>query len=573
MFKKIPYLYFVILFLILIIPGCGKNYKSPYDDQINQVTDEEIENYLSTICLTLGGHIGYEAVGHCGQCGGMTPCCNMAICDACAAAQGVCPFCLKKVDWTKNTDPEKEVPLLLAILVRSDNLRARQVAIHALTQIKQPGMIELMMRYSSEKMLSLELARAVGEFKDGRYIRFLKRVLQQYAGDDYFGDDMGDTEIQYYLSNAVQAAAASLAKIGNKNAINVLLKSAKKGKLWERCFAIKALGSCKDWRVKKVLTDCLKEFFAKNSDWKWIPGRDLIGATLKSLSQTSDKETALLVIHYIRNPGCDFLYDELKSCLSQIGQPAVPELIAAIKEDLDKDIYDWGRQTLMEALGDIRDPRAIPFFIEILDRSYPDQYRERDFKGLALAGLGKLKAKETLEIISREIINGKDESTRYMAAHALGQIGGHEAFIILEEKLKKSDSDWVVRECLASLNSIAFNEIKTDEIKLKASRITAEKSGFESAFQLMHQPILDGEAWPIDYFFEILNNVPMKRNFYNVVELLHTNNKKIFNETVVFLNELTKLHIKVKFSDSNKKRGEAKQKFWNWFQKHHQELK
>jgi len=561
-----------MVFLIFTFLHCGVNYESPYDDQVSNVTDEEIEAYLKTICLTLGGHIGYEAVGTCGQCGGMTPCCNMAICDACAAAQGVCPFCLKKVDWTKNTDPEKEIPILIAILARSDNLKARQVAIHALTQIRQPGTIEPMMRYANEKMLSLELVKAVGAFKEARFIGYLKRVLQQYAGDDYFGDDRGDIETQYYLSNAVQEAAASLAKIGTKKALDILLRSAKRGKLWERCFAIRALGNCEDKRVKQVLTACLKEFFAKDEDWKWIPGRDLIGATLQSLSHVGDKQAALLVMHYIRNPGCDFLYDELKNCLSKIGKPAVPEITNAIREDLSDKVYDWGRLSLLEALGDIGDTRAIPFFIEMLDRSYDDDYMRGDIKGVCLQGLGKLKASESLDRIARELTNGEDESIRQAAAHALGEIGGAEAFAILEEKLEKSDTEWVVRECLASLNAIAFKEMKTGEAKLKASKITAKKSSYEAAFQLMYQSLKNGELWPVDFFFEILSDVPMRRNFYNVVELLKTNNEKTYGKTLAFLNNVTKLNIKSSFNDSNNDKLEVTQTFWRWFQKHYQEL-
>lgn len=569
--KRLVDFRYIVLLLILILPKCGVNYNYPYDEQIGKITDEEIENYLGAICLELGGHIGLTAIGRCGQCGGMTPCCNMQICGACAGAQGVCPFCLKKVDWTKNTDPETEVPLLLAVLVRSNNLKARQIAIHALTQIKDPETIETMMRYSNEKMLSKELAVAVGVFKDARYVGFLKKVLH-YAGNDYFGDDE-DIETQYYLSYAAQAAAQSLAQIGNRRALDVLFKSAKKGKLWERYYAIGALGNTEDARAKQTLISCLKEFFAKDEEWKWIPGRDLIGATLKSLAKIGDRETALLVIYYIRNPGCDFLYEDLRQCLASIGKPAVPELIAAIDEDFNNNLYDWGRQILVEALGDIGDSRAVPFLIEMLNATYPDQWSERDFKGMALKGLGKLRAKEALNHIAHELVHGKDESTRQSAAHALGQIGSSQAFRILEDKLKQSDTKWVVRECLASLNSIAFHEINTDEVKLKATTITADKGSFESAFQLMYQPLLDGEAWGIDFFFEILDKIPMQRNFYNIVELLNTNNKKIFEKTITFLKRLTKLKVKAKFNDPPEKKAEVTQKLFTWFQQNYQSLK
>jgi HEAT repeat protein len=410
----------------------------------------------------------------------------------------------------------------------------------------------------------------VGVFQDARYIGFLKKVLQ-YAGDDYFGDDQ-DIEAQYYLSYAAQAAAHSLAKIGTQKAINILVHSAKRGKLWERYYAIGALGSINEPRVRETLTECLSEFFAKDSDWKWIPGRSLIGATLKSLANVGNKETALLVIQYTRNPGCDFLYEELKACLASIGKSAVPELIAAIREDFDNNLYDWGRLILVEALGDIGESQAVPFLTELLDWPYPDHWAERDFKEIALQGLGKLQAHNALDQIERELFKGKEESTRQAAAHALGLIGGAESFAILEEKLKTSDSQWIERECLASLNTIAFKEINTDDVKLIASSITATKSGAESAFQLTYQSVVDEEPWAIDFFFENLPDVPMQRNFYQVVELLNINNKKIFTKTLAFVQALTNLNSNVAFSDAAEKKYAFTQALWKWYQEHYSEL-
>lgn len=560
-----------IIILIVTLSHCGANHHYLFDEKVDMITREEIESYCGQICLELGGHIGLTAIGRCGECGGMTPCCNMQICDACAVARGVCPFCLKKVDWTKNTDAETEVPILLAILAHYDDIKTRRVAIHALTQIKYQGTLRTMMRYAHEKMLSKERAEAVGVFKDARYIGFLKKVLGT-AGDDYFGDEQ-DIETQYYLSYAAQAAAQSLAELGDKRAVDVLLRSAKKGTLWERCYAIRALGNTADPRTRQTLTSCLKEFFDKDEEWKWIPGRDLIGATLKSLAKTGDKKTALLVIYYIRNPGCDFLYEELKQCLSSIGRPAVPELITAIEEAIDNNIYDWGIQILVEALIDIGDPRAIPFFMELLSAQYPDQWRRRDFNGLALQGLGRLRAREALDHVAHEVNYGTDEATRQSAAHALGQIGGLEAFQILEEKLKKSDTQWVERECLASLNSIAFNELDADDIKLKAVHITAEKGGAETAFHLVYQSVRDGEAWGRALFFEIIDEVSLQKNFYNIVDLLNTRSQEVFEETVSFLGEITEEKVGIAFDDPPERRSEVQQILYAWFQVNHQKLK
>jgi len=566
--KTFKYGYYIIFALFMIV-SCGQHYTNPYKRQIQEITDEEITQYVGSLCLELGGHIGLTAIGHCGQCGGMTPCCNMQICDACAASQGVCPFCMKKVDWTKNTDPEQEIPVLLAVIGRSDNLRARQVAIHALTQIHEPQTLEVMMRYSDEIMLSKEFAVAVAAFRDARYTGFLKRVLQ-YARDDYFGDD-DDIEMQYYLSYAAQAAAHGLATIGTEQAVNILLNSAKKGNLWERYYAIGALGNVNEPRVRQTLTQCLKEFFDKDSDWKWIPGRDLIGATLKSLASIGDRETALLVIGYTRDPGCDFLYEELKSCLVSIGRPAIPELIAAIEEDLNNGLYDWGRLILVEALGDIADAQAVPFLMELLDWKYPDQWSGRDFKEIALRGLGHVKAHDALEKIERELLEGKEESIQQAAAYALGLIGGTRSFAILATKLEGSDAQWVERECLASLITIAFKELNTPDMKLRASQITAHKSGPEAAFQVMYQPVMNSESWAVDFFFDNLSDVPMQRNFHQIVELLNTDNKPIFTKTCQFLKTLTKIDSGVSFSDPTQEKDTFKQTLWTWYQEQYAE--
>jgi HEAT repeat protein len=374
--------------LILWNIGCGVNHTTMYDDAVKDIPDPEIEAYVNTICLSLGGHIGYEAIGHCSQCGGMTPCCNMQICDRCAAARGVCPFCLKKVDWTKNTDPDTEVPLLLAILARYEDIRARQVAVYALIQIREEGTLEFMMRYANEKLLARELSRAVGEFKDERFIFYLERALKQYTTDDYLGE--GDIEEQYYLSQAAQEAASGLAAINNERSIAVLLRSAEYGKLWERVFAIRALAQCPGEKVRTVLTGCLDEFFAKKDDWKWIPGRDLIGATLDALAHTGNKENALQVLEYMRNPGCDFLYEDLKKCLAAIGQPAIPDMIVMVRQDLKDGIFDWGRLSIIEALGEIGDTAAVPFLMELIDMEYPDEYTGRDFIYAAQQSLNKI---------------------------------------------------------------------------------------------------------------------------------------------------------------------------------------
>jgi len=523
-------------------------------------------SYQNTICLGIfRGEIVLPALGHGRICGHPTPNCNQAYCAACAAGLGVCDVCGKKNNWTKNTDPVTEVPLLLAILKNSPDIEAKRVAVYALSQIKEPGTLQKLMAYSQDRMLYMQLAIAVGEFKDEHYLGFLQMVL-------HGARDAGDTELQYYIAQSAEAAAKSLAIIKTDKARNILVNAARHGRLWERYYALSVLGDFYDDQARQTLKVCLKEFFAKDDNWKWIPGRDLIGATLSSLSRNGDEEAARLVLGYIINPGCDFLYEDLRKCLSSIGQTVVQDIINAITGNLRDKPNDYANQILLEALGDIGDQTAVDFFISLVDTTYEDTYLERDIKNKALEGLGKLRAVKAIEAMTNELFKGKDEWTRQVAAQALGKIGGLEVFNIFVEKLEQGDGEWVTRDCLAGLNTIAFQGIGTAELKLKATKLTAQKSGFETAFQLMYQPVMNSEDWAIDYFFEIISRVPMQRNFYTTTELINTQNKKVFTNTVRFLKKLTKLPAAIKSSDASEKKNEYKQKLWDWFQKNYQTL-
>jgi HEAT repeat protein len=525
------------------------------------------QSYQNSICLNIfRGEIVLPALGHGRICGHPTPNCNQAYCHACAVEKGVCEVCGKKNDWTKNTDPETEVPLLFAILEHSPDREARRVAIYALGQIKKAGTLErLMKKYGRDRMLSLQLAAAIGEFKDERYLSYLKMVLHR-AGNSYFGDDHGDSDTQYYIESAARAAAFSLAQIGSKQAVDILLSSARCGRLWERYYALEVLGMIDEPRVKDVLIECLKEFFAKDRDWKWIPGRNLIGAALKSLGMIGDEESARLVLYYTRNPGADFLYQELKQCLVSIGRPIIPEIMTAIKEDLDKQPYYNDVDLLLGALGDLGDTQAVPFLSGLLDTNYHDEYIESDVKSKVLLSLGKLKASSAIDKIENELMHGRDEMIRQAAAQALAQIGGPRAFEILARRLKLSDSEWVERECFTGLYAIAFKDLNDDHLKNEVVELYISKRQYEYAFQIMLDPLADGEAWAVDHFFEILPKVSMTQHLFSVIGLLDSGNKKIFDQTLTFLNKLTRQKLKAAFTAPAEAKVKLKKAFFDWYQ-------
>lgn len=539
-----------------------------------EVSDEEWQVYQGAICLHIfAGHIVLPALGHGSICGHPTRNCNQAYCSACAARLGVCEVCGRKNDWTKNTRPDTEVPLLFAILERSENLEARRVAIHALTQIGQPGTPDRLMKYSDDPLLSMQLVSAVGHFRDPHHLDYLKKVLD-FAGDSYFGEEEEDTEKQYYLSRAAKAAAAALVRIGDDRALKILLRSAREGKLWERVFVLDALGSVEtnQDRARDVLTTCLHEFFRHDREWKWIPGRDLIGSTLRSLARVGDRETAKWIIHYIRNPGCDFLYEDLRKCLAAVGRDSVEEITRALTEDLHAGLYDRGRLILVESLGDTGNPEAAPYLRSLLTREYPDEWRRRDFQENALNALGKLGSAESIPAIGKQMFEAKNELVRQAAAAALGTIGTRKSFDLLVKKLAAGDNEYITRECVHGVNRIAFEELTTDTARLKAVRLTARHFGPESAFELTYHRVMEGESWANDLFFEYLPEVPMRRNFHRVVELVYAVDPEAASRTFHFLMELTGLDLPEVSQEDHAGIQKFRETLWKWYDENQDNL-
>jgi hypothetical protein len=346
--------------------------------------------YQAILCLNLfSGHIGLDALGRCSACGAQTPCCNQQYCGKCAGAAGVCEFCGKKNTWLKNTEAAVETPLLLEMLDRSPDVEARRVAVFALAQCGHKGMLDRMMKHSGEEAIASQLAGAIGSFRDARHIPYLKKLLER-AGGNYLAEE--DAAAQFPRIEAARAAAGALASIGSAKAVEVLLASARNPRVWEQEAALKALGSVPSDRSRPALLALLKEFFGHDKEWKWIPGRTLIGAALDSLTSLGpDRDAALQVAGHLRNPGCDFLNDPLKNALVRLGPPAVPDLIAMVREDLAADRFDWQNLAMVEALGGMKDTRCRALFQALLEWEYPDDYKKRDFTAAARAGLEALK--------------------------------------------------------------------------------------------------------------------------------------------------------------------------------------
>ena len=430
MFKILRDISSAFLMLILILPACEENYEFPYDDAISKVTDKELEVYLGSICLELGGHICLTAVGTCSQCGGMTPCCNMAICSGCAKERGVCPFCLKKLDWTKNTDSDQDIPVLLKMLTQGGT-KAKRIAVFALGQIRRKNTVGYIVREAHNKELHEIMANALGQIGDERTIGVVQNILKS-------GNDM-----------ALRSAAHALSRFKSRKAINILLDCAKGKKgwnIWAQYHAIDALGSIKESQAVVPMIERLKEITAKKS-----PDRgdeDNIGvAIINALASIGDPMALPIFFEIARRSHAeeDWVYYGLtESTLLQSisGGPVTPfeRLLAVLsceelRKELKKCLELKDERTyayIIRVLGKKKDENSVELILRALDTFPNSQYSAIE----ALGEIGDVRAFDRLVEIFE---NGKGEFRPY-AARALGKLGDMRAVPILKKYISKGDN-------------------------------------------------------------------------------------------------------------------------------------
>jgi HEAT repeat protein len=200
-------------------------------------------------------------------------------------------------------------------------------------------------------------------------------------------------------------------------------------------FVIRSLGNAGCREALDPLLACLHHFMGKSRDWKWIPGREFIGATLGALAAVGDKRAATAVMHYLRNPGCDFLFTELTQCLSAVGPKAFPELLAAVKEGIAKRDFSYEQMQFINVLANIGNKDAVPLLRDFLEIRYENEWRERDFKSLAIAALARLNAEAEIDRIALEYPKARPE-TQYVIIESLKQLWKNDTKRILEYMVK-----------------------------------------------------------------------------------------------------------------------------------------
>ena len=253
----------------------------------------------------------------------------------------------------KIKDPRAVEPLIAAL--KDHNSDVREAAAYALGKIKDPRAVEPLIAALKDEDSDVRkaAAEALGEIKDPRAVEPLIAALKDES------------------SSVRRAAAEALGKIGDPRAVEPLIAALKDKDSDVRYAAAKALGEIKDPRAVEPLIAVPKDYYS----------------------------------------GVRYAVTE---ALVKIGAPAMEPLIAALK---DKDSKDSDvRQAAAEALGEIKDPRAVePLIAALGDES----------SGVRLAAaksLGEIKDPRAVEPLSAAL---KDENkyVRRAAAHALDRLG------------------------------------------------------------------------------------------------------------------------------------------------------
>ncbi len=221
----------------------------------------------------------------------------------------------------------------------------------------------------------------------------------------YSEDTEGDTYSDYARKYVVNFIIDDVLKDVDREAIpdDIFIKAS---------YILKSMGEIKCYDARIPLEECFHAFMERDKDWKWAYGRELIGSTLSSLSVIGNEETGRIALQYMQDPGCDFLYRELKGCIDSLGKFVIPEIIEAIREEIEKKPYSPASQPLIETLGNSGSKDAVAFLMKLLD--LPDEKDVmNDNRRAAIQSLGQLKAEEAAEKIAEIMVknnNFKSES-------------------------------------------------------------------------------------------------------------------------------------------------------------------
>ncbi len=238
-------------------------------------------------------------------------------------------------------------------------------------------------------------------------------------------------------------------------------------------YILKAMGELRLQEAREPLLEVLDRFMQKDRDWKWIPGRTLIGATLESLAVLGDARTVARLVQHLQKPGCDFLGIEFMKCLAKIGHKNVPAVLRAIDSYFPPgvDIKTWRGEdyqavdTLMMSLGQIQSQESIAYLKEVLELDRKE-IKRKQLGMRAVDGLGNLKARGAAGLIAIEFMDG-DKNTKVTAEHALYSVL---AKAKVEELVPMAGSGGEDGETLAAVFGLGFLGGEQELVMLQHTR-------------------------------------------------------------------------------------------------------
>jgi HEAT repeat protein len=309
-----------------------------------------------------------------------------------------------------------------------------------------------------------------------------------------------------------QKAAEELGHSKSSRAVEPLIAALNDSDFGVQVSAAKALGQIQDPRaVQPLMTtikDAVKEGEPKKSPDYFYSITDQQRQRLDVARQASE------ALGNLGAPAIDVLMTAFKDNdlngyaapgLVKMGAPAVDALVAAMK-DPDADV----RWEAANALGEIKDPRAVPSLIEAL--------QVKDLQWHAALALGEIKDPRAVEPLIAALQN-KDAEFREQVASALGQIKDPRADAALIAALKDPEPK-VLHAAANALGQI--NDPQADSILLTALREhNAEViAGADNFF------IKRGEPGSEDALIDALNKTGDQ---YMAADFMNSGNQKLSN--------------------------------------------
>jgi len=339
-------------------------------------------------------------------------------------------------------EDKRAVRPLIAVLESDDHTElARKYAVIALGEIggRNPVPALLAELEKNSGATRLDALRALGKIRDRRATQPVIKAMQLSGwgihevcvipevlgniGDPKAADALismsGHEEVKMRM-----AAATALGKVGNKNGTAQLVEMLKDRSFKVRMAAAEALDAL-NWKPKLTEEPDRIHYYLAKKNWRAIKkigvpavavliealeleDWDFRQAVTKTLGEIGDARAVGPILDIWERQSR--VFGVSTEAYINIGEPAVPELILALK-----DKSPFARSHAAKALGEIGDVRAVEPLIETLDDENSDVCRN------AAQALGKLGDKRAIEPLNR-VLNKKHEAHKRPIRESLASL-------------------------------------------------------------------------------------------------------------------------------------------------------